>query len=152
MVMYGLGIAKGMLVTLRHFWGTYRFAKDPFRGKAIVTTEYPDERLPLPERFRGRPEWLRNKETGLPACTACGVCIRACPHGCIVLESHMGPDKKRVVDKYTIDLGRCIMCGLCADACAFHSLAMSHEFELACYSRKSMDWDGDMLLEPATKA
>jgi NADH-quinone oxidoreductase subunit I len=146
--MYGLGIAKGMWVTLRHFFGTYRVAKDPFRGKAIVTTEYPDERLPLPERFRGRPEWLRSKATGLAACTACGVCVRACPHGCIELESHMGPDKKRVVDKFTIDLGRCIMCGLCADACAFSALGMSHDFELACYSRRTMIWDGEMLLEP----
>jgi NADH-quinone oxidoreductase subunit I len=146
--MYGLGIAKGMLVTLRHFFGTYRLAKDPFRGKAIVTTQYPDERAPLPERFRGRPLLLRNQETGKASCTACGVCVRACPHGCITLESHMGPDRKRVVDKYTVDLAECIMCGLCADSCAFNSLGMSHEFELACYDRRTMLWDADRLLEP----
>jgi len=146
--MYGLGIAKGLLVTLKHFLGTFTVGKDPFRGKALFTVQYPEERLPLPERFRGRPLWLRNQQTGKPNCTACGVCVRACPHGCITLESHMGPDKKRVVDKYTISLADCIMCGLCADSCAFNALTMSHEFELACYSRESMLWDGDQLLEP----
>ncbi len=97
-----VGGVASILVSLRV---TLRYLFTP-----AITTQYPDERLPLPERYRGRPELLRNRETGLPACTACGVCVRACPHGCIVLESHMGPDKKRVVDKFTIDLGRCIMC------------------------------------------
>ena len=78
--MYGLGVAKGMWVTLKHFFQTYRFGKDPFRGKAIFTTQYPDERLALPERFRGRPVWLRNQETGKAACTACGYC-QPCPSG-----------------------------------------------------------------------
>jgi formate hydrogenlyase subunit 6/NADH:ubiquinone oxidoreductase subunit I len=41
-----------------------------------------------------------------------------------------------------------MMCGLCADACAFNSLTMSHEFELATYTRESTVWDGDRLLEP----
>ncbi len=146
--MYGLGVAKGMLVTLRHFFGTFKFGRDPFRGKAIFTVQYPDERLPLPERFRGRPMWMRNQQTGKPMCTACGVCVRACPHGCITLESHMGPDKKRVPDSFVINIGSCMMCGLCADACAFGSLTMSHEFELATYDRESTIWDGERLLEP----
>lgn len=149
--MYGLGIAKGLLVTLKHFFKTYKLGRDPFRGPAIFTVQYPDERLPLPPRFRGRPMWLRNKQTGKPACTACGVCVRACPHGCITLESHMGEDKKRVVDKYTINLGDCMFCGLCADSCAFNALVMSHDFELACYSRDSLIWDGERLLEPWNK-
>ncbi len=137
-----------MWVTLKHFLGTYKVGKDPFRGKTIFTVQYPEERLPLPERFRGRPMLLRNKETGKSACTACGVCVRACPHGSIVLESHMGENKKRVVDKYTINLGDCMYCGLCADACAFNALDMSHEFELACYSRQNIVWDEERLLEP----
>ena len=146
--MYGQGVAKGLWVTLKHYFRTYRFGKDPFRGSGIFTVQYPEERLPLPERFRGRPMWLRNQQTGKPACTACGVCVRACPHGCIALVSHMGENKKRVVDSYTINLGDCMYCGLCVDACAFNSLSMSHEFELACYTRENIVWDGERLLEP----
>lgn len=149
--MYGLGIVKGLLVTLKHYLQTYRFGRDPFRGKAIFTVQYPEERLPLPPRFRGRPMWLRNQQTGDPNCTGCSVCARTCPHGCITLVTHMGEDKKRVVDSYTIDLGNCIYCGLCADSCAFNALAMSHEFELAYYSRENLVWDGDMLLGPWRK-
>ncbi len=68
--MYGVGILKGLGVTFKHFVDTFIddmrwFGKrnDPaeFRYKqslanrGMVTVEYPDEKLAVPERFRFIP-------------------------------------------------------------------------------------------------
>lgn len=66
----GLGIAKGMALTLRRF----------FEPK--VTIRYPEVRLDVPPRFRGRLQLLYD-EWGTLKCETCFQCAQACPIECI---------------------------------------------------------------------
>jgi hypothetical protein len=66
----GLGIAKGMALTLRRF----------FEPK--VTVRYPEDRRDVPPRFRGRLQLLYD-EYGTLKCETCFQCAQACPIECI---------------------------------------------------------------------
>jgi hypothetical protein len=66
----GLGIAKGMALTLRRV----------FEPK--VTIKYPEVRLDVPPRFRGRLQLLYD-EWGTLKCDTCFQCAQACPIECI---------------------------------------------------------------------
>ena len=66
----GLGIAKGMALTLRRF----------FEPK--VTVMYPEDRRDVPHKFRGRLQLLYD-EWGTLKCETCFQCAQACPIECI---------------------------------------------------------------------
>src|SRR5688572_23695614 len=66
----GLGIAKGMALTLRRF----------FEPK--VTIMYPEQRADVAPRFRGRLQLLYD-EWGTLKCETCFQCAQACPIECI---------------------------------------------------------------------
>jgi ferredoxin len=66
----GLGIVKGMALTLRRF----------FEPK--VTIKYPEVRLDVPHKFRGRLQLLYD-EWGTLKCETCFQCAQACPIECI---------------------------------------------------------------------
>jgi NADH-quinone oxidoreductase subunit I len=158
--VFGLGVLKGLLVTLRHFWGTIftdlrkfprRYARPgeiPTRGDPTLwgafTVQYPEEKLPMWPRFRGPLMHLRDPETGQPRCTACGICAKACPHGVITVEGE-GKGKDRKPKIYTYDVGRCIFCRQCVESCPFNAIELSRQYELACY-RKDTIWGLEQLL------
>ena len=66
----GLGIAKGMALTLRRF----------FEPKATI--RYPEQRADVPPKFRGRLQLLYD-EYGTIKCETCFQCAQACPIECI---------------------------------------------------------------------
>jgi ferredoxin len=66
----GLGIVKGMALTLRRF----------FEPK--VTVKYPEERYEIAPKFRGRLQLLYD-EWGTLKCETCFQCAQACPIECI---------------------------------------------------------------------
>ena len=166
--MYGFGIIKGLWVTIRHFFGAMwsdvlkllgrapkpaktdegvmleRFPEPTLTG--VFTVQYPEEKLPMVPRFRGPLMHLRDPETGQPRCTACGICIKACPHGCLSLEAE-GKGKERHPKEYTYDLGCCIFCRQCVEACPFNAIELSRAYELASYGRDNTVWDLKKLLE-----
>ena len=122
-----LGLIVGTIVTTAEgMWVTLKNAMRP-----PITEEYPEKRWQPLERFRGVPALLTDPKTGKLKCTACGVCARMCPLGIIEVKSHLGEDKKRVLDEYNLDYSRCMVCNLCVEACAFDSLAMSKKYEHA---------------------
>ncbi|MFH1484848.1 MAG: 4Fe-4S binding protein [Chloroflexota bacterium] len=118
--MYGLGIAQGLMVTLRHLF------RRPF------TVQYPEESLPIARRLRGN-EFFWDIER----CTGCATCAKLCPQGNIELVTHV-EDGRYIVDKFEIDTGRCIFCGCCVEACPFTALHLGVSFEKANYSRKAL--------------
>ena len=66
----GVGIVKGMGLTLRRF----------FEPKATI--KYPEVRVDVPHKFRGRLQLLYD-EYGAIKCETCFQCAQACPIECI---------------------------------------------------------------------
>ncbi len=118
---YGLGVARGMLLVLRHI------------VRPTLTTQYPWQRLAISKRTRG-PElvWVPVK------CTGCSTCAKACPQGNIVVVTSRGEGNNYNIDKFEVDIGRCKSCGLCVEACPFEALYMSQRYELAQYQRRKL--------------
>jgi NADH-quinone oxidoreductase subunit I len=129
--------AKGMGITLKHF------AKNlfsPLRKKAervrpgapadksmseIETVQYPEEKVPYPERFRGLHR-LMLREDGAVRCVACMCCPTVCPAHCITIvpeESNSKSIEKRPAI-FEIDELRCVVCGLCVEACPCDAIRM----------------------------
>jgi len=71
----GLGIAKGMALTLRRF----------FQPKATI--QYPETTPDVAVRFRGRLQLLYD-EFGNLKCETCFQCAQACPVECIDMGGH----------------------------------------------------------------
>ncbi|MGE3269442.1 MAG: NADH-quinone oxidoreductase subunit I [Chloroflexota bacterium] len=123
--MYGSGIARGMMTTLWHFF----FAKS-------ITLQYPEERLELPPWTRGRPRLIYDVDSGDLRCTACGACALACPVDVIKIEQHPAVGKGKVLDRFDLDMGGCIECALCVEACPFRAIVMAPDFEFGAYDRE----------------
>ena len=77
-----------------------------------ITVQYPEEKLVVSRRIRGNElVWYPNR------CTGCTNCVRCCPQGNIEIITHKGDKKKYIVDKFEVDTGRCMFCGLCVEVC-----------------------------------
>ena len=124
--MYGLGLIKGLLVTMKNLRRT------PF------TVQYPEERLPQHSRFRGE-EFVWYEER----CTGCASCAKYCPLGIIEIVTEPSGSAPQEGDKYNlevfdIDIGRCMFCGLCVEACPYDALFMGSGFERGTYKRDDL--------------
>jgi NADH-quinone oxidoreductase subunit I len=130
-------LIRGLLVT---FWHQ--------KPSAIVTEQYPLERPPVAERFRGAPRLNNHPETNQTLCIACDLCAKACPENLIVVGSERDPKTNhKVLTYFTYDLSRCMFCGLCEDACPVDALELTQDFELATFTRAGQIWDRQMLEE-----
>lgn len=116
--MWGSGILKGFAITLRNM----------FRG--VITVQYPEQRLELPERARWTVTQQLN-EDGSAKCTACMICVRECPDHILRLDSTPKPEGGKRINAYVYEVGGCMMCGLCVAACPYDAIYMSHDYELA---------------------
>jgi len=85
--------------------------------------------VPVPEKFRGKLAYDREK------CIGCQLCIRVCPAQVIKFK----PEEKKI----RIHVARCTFCSQCVDACPVGALSMSQEFLLADYDRFS----GNLVVE-----
>jgi NADH-quinone oxidoreductase subunit I len=134
-------IARGLAITLRHIVRNLLFREN------VVTVEYPDERKPQPEFYRGRHVLLK-RENGEPRCVACFLCATNCPAQCIHIEAGEHPDPKieRFPVKYEIDFSRCVFCGFCVEACPKDAIAMTHDYELAEISRYNLTLGKEALM------
>jgi NADH-quinone oxidoreductase subunit I len=96
-----------------------------------VTYQYPYQKPPLAERFRGMLTFH------IEECIACDMCVRACPSSCISLTSERNAANKKVIQDYTIDFGKCNWCRLCEEACPTPVKSVHHtmEYEHMFYTR-----------------
>lgn len=92
----------------------------------VVTTKYPQASAGVSESFRGRPEFdFARWRDARPAADVC-------PTGAIAIEDR-GPARE-----VTIDYGRCVFCGQCADVTPEGAIRMTNEFELAAADRRQL--------------
>jgi len=140
--LYLTSIAKGMGVTLSHF----------FKKKASIN--FPEETRPFSPVFRGL-HVLNRDEEGRERCTACGLCAVACPAEPITMEAAERQEgeenlyrEEKYAAKYEINMLRCIFCGLCEEACPKDAIYLSQTFAPANYGRKGFIYKKDDLLIP----
>ncbi|NQW17576.1 MAG: 4Fe-4S dicluster domain-containing protein [Chloroflexi bacterium] len=123
-----------------------------------VTAEYPKEHLPIQDRYMGFPALLFDAARDEPFCTGCMVCVRYCPTQCMSAEmtdnekfAEGDSHRKKIINTFEINLGRCILCGICVDVCNFDAIEMSHEHELGDRMRDGNRVDLPTLLKMGTK-
>lgn len=123
--MWGTGLINGLRLSL----------KNALRGN--ITVKYPYEKLELPERARWavRPTYFAD---GSPRCTACLTCVKTCPDHILSLDVETREDKTKHIDRFGYEIGACMMCGLCVEACPYDAIHMSHEYELAVTDRSGL--------------
>ena len=139
-----MGLLEGLLVTL----------KTALRRPVTAQYPEPDKRLTVDTRYMGFPALTWDQEVGESFCTACMVCIRECPTQCMTATMKDNPlheqgisKRRKIVEEFEINLGRCILCGICVDVCNFDAIEMSHEHELSKYERNGNRVNMDQLLE-----
>jgi NADH-quinone oxidoreductase subunit I len=134
----GLGLLKGLMVTLKHLLSR------------SVTQQYPEERPDLPPRSRGV---IALKQEN---CTVCWKCSRECPDWCIYIEAHKETHEPagggrgrsvKVLDRFAIDYALCMYCGICVEVCPFDALFWAPDFEYAEYSITDLLHEKDKLEE-----
>jgi NADH-quinone oxidoreductase subunit I len=145
----------------RAFRETARGLKTTFGRitEGTSTMQYPEEKVPVYPRFRGRHKLHRFEDTQLEKCVGCSLCAAACPADCIrVVAAENTPTNRvsageRYAAVYEINLARCIFCGYCEIACPFDAITMGHDYELSDYERTDLIFTKEMLLaEPLERA
>jgi len=138
----------------RAFAETLRGMKTTFARivEGPVTIQYPEEKVPVYPRFRGRHKLHRFEDTGLEKCVGCSLCAAACPADCIrVVAAENTPENRvsageRYATVYEINMAQCIFCGYCEVACPFDAITMGHDYELSDYNRSDLIFTKEMLL------
>ena len=172
--MYGIGMAKGLVVTMKNLLlpsrmftlhqypdrriglfglahqagiNVFRYTlREPRTAlRALVGLATVEDRFPQHPRFRGDEFTFYEQR-----CTGCASCAKYCPLGIIRIVTHRSGDamqegEKYALDVFDIDIGRCMFCGLCVEACPYDALHMGSGFEEGRYQRKEFVIDIDRL-------
>ena len=140
-----LGILKGMYVTFSVML------------RKPVTIEYPFKHREVPQRDRAFPILIWDHDVDEPFCTGCHACERACPVECMTVTMRDNPKfaageskRRKILDEFYIDYGRCMRCNICVEVCNFDAIAMNNTWtghELSTLDRKDLVLDQVQLME-----
>jgi NADH-quinone oxidoreductase subunit I len=164
--MFGLGLIKGLGVTMRHFVQSYLYDRKPWEprysqewlekhqaidGKGIFTIQYPEQKRQVAENMRYIPMLIYEEAPDKLRCTACGICARVCPPQCIYIRR--GTDEKGRPQArpagFWIDATVCMGCGYCTEYCPFDAIKMNQQHEIPTPDRdRDMFYNMDKLLVP----
>lgn len=134
-------VLVGMKITFKHLF------------TPAVTIQYPDVKVPLPERVRNR------LYVNIDDCIGCDQCSRACPVNCIEIETvkslpgedlgvtSNGKKKALWVTKFTIDFAKCCYCQLCVFPCPTDCIFMTNVYEFSEYDRRNLIYNFSNLTE-----
>ena len=118
------------------------------RCSGRVTTQYPKEKRPKPERFHGR-HVLNRYEDGMEKCIGCELCAGVCPARCIYVRGADNPPDapvspgERYGFVYEINYLRCIHCDLCVEACPTEAITETKLFEFSFAEPRGRDLHED---------
>lgn len=132
-VKYFQDVYRGFRSVRNSFLAAFPYVLGMGELRKEVTEQYPDpisSKTPddLPPRSRGI---LFND---IERCTGCRECKLVCPSRAIEIETEIRPDTNQVwVSTFNIDLSKCVMCGLCVDACLPNSLVHTRQYIQSAY-------------------
>ena len=109
------------------FVGFFTIFKHSF--KKPVTVKYPEQKIDIPNEFRGLHSWHSNK------CCGCHLCEKVCPTGAIKIEYNQEKNK------FSIDLKKCIFCGNCMYYCKNKAIEMTNKFDLATDDKSNLTFE-----------
>lgn len=132
-----------MVSATRYFQNVWDTLKTTLVGMSItgkylmrkpITVQYPDERMPIPDRYRGI-HYLEQEK-----CINCLACARACPIDCIEMDAvRHGKELEWV--SFTLDYQKCMFCELCVYPCPKDCIHMGTEFALVVEDRSELNHD-----------
>ncbi len=99
-----------------------------------ITVQYPDERMPIPDRYRGI-HYLEQEK-----CINCLACARACPIDCIEMDAVRHGKELEWVE-FTLDYQKCMFCELCVYPCPKDCIHMGKEYAFVSYDRSEFVHD-----------
>ncbi|MFA6355795.1 MAG: NADH-quinone oxidoreductase subunit I [Candidatus Omnitrophota bacterium] len=100
-----------------------------------VTLQYPTQKMPMTERFRGLVDLHTAK------CIKCGQCVKICPTLCLDLATKEGADKKKDFGHFKYNMELCCFCGLCEQVCPTQAIYMGKIYEIAVYEHGKLHID-----------
>lgn len=132
--------------------------------KGNVTLQYPEEKWPRPDRNIGfdlsNYNIIRSKlHVDIDDCIGCRKCERACPVGCIKIDTLKVPKgtdigltsggtaKRLLVPRFDIDMTECMFCNLCTYPCPEDCIFMTGgpnsekqplDYEYSQYDKKNL--------------
>lgn len=132
--------------TWESLWTVFIGMKITFKHLFVpsVTIQYPDVKVPLPERVRNR------LYVNMDDCIGCDQCARACPVECIEIETvkslpeedlgktSNGKKKALWVTTFNIDIAKCCYCQLCVFPCPTECIYMTDVYEFSEFKREDL--------------